>query len=102
MLTLPWQRMWMHQRHLIMKKKIHGRMPLVTTAFPMVDKSGVHRLRVRPCLCTNRAPPDLQFLDMGLFPSSLKRIETAFTFGVLDDFRMDNLECKTAGSKYFN
>lgn len=68
----------------------------------VVDKSGVHRLRVRPCVCTVKAPVDLQFMDMQLFPASLKQIQTAFTFGVLDDFRMDNLECKTAGLKYFN
>jgi hypothetical protein len=68
----------------------------------VVDKSGVHRLRVRPCICSTGAALDLQFIDMGLFPASLKKIRTAFTFGVLDDFRMDNLECKTAGSRYFN
>jgi hypothetical protein len=39
---------------------------------------------------------------MGLFPASLKRVQTAFTFAVLDDFQMDNLECKTAGMKYFS
>jgi hypothetical protein len=68
----------------------------------LVDKSGVHRLRVRPCICTSKRPLDLQFMDMRLFPANLKRIQTAFTFGVLDDFRMDNLECKTAGLRYFN
>ena len=68
----------------------------------VVDKSGVHRLRVRPCRCVEAGPLDLQYLDMGLFPASLKRIQTAFTFAVLDDFRMDNLECKTAGLKYYS
>jgi hypothetical protein len=68
----------------------------------LIDKSGVHRLRVRPCTCKSNLPLDLQFMDMRLFPASLKRIRTAFTFGVLDDFRMDNLECKTAGLRYFN
>ena len=68
----------------------------------IVDKSGVHRLYVRPCLCLGCSPIDLQYLDMGLFPASLKCVRTAFTFAVLDDFRMDNLECKTAGMKYFN
>src|SRR6202051_2117844 len=45
----------------------------------IVDKSGVHRLYVRPCLCLGCSPIDLQYLDMGLFPASLKRIWTAFT-----------------------
>jgi hypothetical protein len=68
----------------------------------IVDKSGVHQLRVLPCCCSGHVPLDMQFLDMGLFPASLRRIKTAFTFGVLDDFRMDNLECKTAGLKYYS
>jgi hypothetical protein len=68
----------------------------------VVDKSGVHRIRVRPCICPGHSPLDLQYLDMRLFPASLRRIKTAFTFAVLDDFRMDNLECKTAGLNYYN
>jgi hypothetical protein len=68
----------------------------------VIDKSGVHRLRVRPCWCRAGGPLDLQFMDMRLFPARLKKIQTAFTFGVLDDFWMDNLECKTAGLRYFN
>jgi hypothetical protein len=68
----------------------------------VVDKSGVHRIFIRPCQCHGCPPLDLQFLDMGLFPASLKKIQTAFTFRVLDDFRMDNLECKTAGLNFYN
>jgi hypothetical protein len=68
----------------------------------IVDKSGVHRLRVHPCRCTGCPPLDLQYLDMGMFPSSLRKVQTAFTFQVLDDFRMDNLECKTSALKYYN
>jgi hypothetical protein len=68
----------------------------------VVDKSGVHRIRVRPCVCNGCPPTDLQCLDMGLFPASLRRIKTLFTFAVLDDFRMDNLECKTSGLNYYN
>ena len=68
----------------------------------VVDKLGVHRLWVRPCICRGSLSLDLQFMDLSLFPASLKKIQTAFTFGVLDDFRLDNLECKTAGLRYFN
>jgi hypothetical protein len=68
----------------------------------VVDKSGVHRIRIHPCTCSGCPPLDLQYLDMGLFPATLRRIETAFTFKVLDDFRMDNLECKTAALKYYS
>ena len=71
----------------------------------VVDKSGVHRIRILPCSCAH-APKEneryLHYLQMGLFPASLQTIKTVFTFGVLDDFQMDNLECKTAGLNYWH
>ena len=71
----------------------------------VVDKSGVHRLRIIRCGCPN-APKESErythYLQMGLFPASLQNIKTLFTFAVLDDFRMDNLECKTAGLNYWH
>lgn len=71
----------------------------------VVDKSGVHRMRIIPCGCPS-APKDdsryIHYLQMGLFPASLQNIKTVFSFGVLDDFRMDNLECKTAGLNYWH
>jgi CxC2 like cysteine cluster associated with KDZ transposases len=71
----------------------------------VVDRSGVHRIRIIPCSCPD-APTDedryIHYLTMGLFPASLQHIKTVFTFGVLDDFRMDNLECKTPGLNYWH
>lgn len=68
----------------------------------VVDRSGVHRLEVIPCRCNPRYSIDMQCMDMGLFPSSFEQVKTAFTFGVLDDFRMDNVECKTSAYNYYN
>ena len=71
----------------------------------VVDRSGVHRLRIIPCHCPS-APKHTErythYLEMGLFPASLQSVKTVFTFRVLDDFRMDNLECKTAGLNYWH
>jgi hypothetical protein len=71
----------------------------------VVDKSGVHRLKIIPCGCFD-APKDgekyIHYLQIGLFPVSLQKIKTVFTFGALDDFRMDNLECKTAALNYWH
>jgi len=71
----------------------------------VVDKSGVHRLKIIPCSCPD-APKDkgryVHYLKMGLFPASLQNIKTVFTFGVLNDFQMDNLECKTAALNYWH
>lgn len=68
----------------------------------IVDISGVHRLVVRPCRCpSNVDSDDIQLLKMGLFPASFKRIRTAFTLQVLDDYRRDNLVCNTTAYQYF-
>ena len=45
---------------------------------------------------------DVQLMNAGLFPSSYKQIETAFTFAVLDDLLTDNLECKTTAQQYYS
>lgn len=38
---------------------------------------------------------------MGLLPASVVKPKTVFTFGVLDDFRLTNLECHTASTSYW-
>ena len=69
----------------------------------IVDTTGVHQLFVNVCSCVlNPEPPDVQFMRMGLFPASFQRVCTAFTFRVLDDYRLDNLESKTTAYKYYN
>ena len=67
-----------------------------------VDTSGVHRLRVHYCQCPNARPADRQFVEMGFLPASVANPKTVFTFGVLDDFRLTNLECNTAGTSYWH
>ena len=37
-----------------------------------------------------------------LFPASMIRPETAFTFEVLDHFHLDALECKTAAMNFMS
>ena len=68
----------------------------------MVHQSGVFDMEVLFCICPNAMARDEQLLHAGLFPSSLKQIETAFTFSVLDDFLLDNLECKTTAQQYYS
>jgi hypothetical protein len=65
-----------------------------------VDISGVHQIKVIPCVCKDQ-PLDMQYMDMGLFPASFKQVSSAFTFQVLDDQRLDHLECKTSLLKYW-
>ena len=72
--------------------------PLVT----VVHQSGVFDMELLFCICPNAAARDEQLLHAGIFPSSLKQIETGFTFSVLDDFLLDNLECKTTAQQYYS
>ncbi|KIK81365.1 hypothetical protein PAXRUDRAFT_156274, partial [Paxillus rubicundulus Ve08.2h10] len=44
----------------------------------------------------------LQLLRAQLFPATISRPKTAFTFDVLDHFHIDNLECKTTVMSFFS
>ena len=72
--------------------------PLIT----VVHQSGIFDLEVLYCICPNSVVKHEQLFNVGLFPSSFKQIETAFTFAVLDDFLADNLECKTTAQHYYS
>ena len=72
--------------------------PLIT----VVHQSGIFDLEVLYCICPNSVVKHEQLFNVGLFPSSFKQIETAFTFAVLDDFLADNLECKTTAQQYYS
>ncbi|KAG1839346.1 hypothetical protein F4604DRAFT_1885303 [Suillus subluteus] len=68
----------------------------------IINKSGVHRLEIRCCDCPNALSPDIQMFQHGFFPASFNRPKTAFTFRVLDDFLLDNLECSTSAMNYYS
>ena len=71
--------------------------PLMT----IVDCQGVFQMEVLFCGClSRRMSKDEQLMRAGLFPATLKQIETLFTFSVLDNFLTDNLECKTTAQQY--
>ncbi|KAG1787530.1 uncharacterized protein HD556DRAFT_1312716 [Suillus plorans] len=72
--------------------------PRLTT---VVDTSGLHSLMIRFCKCTDAMSPDMQLLETSLFPASFTSPKTAFTFAVLDDFLLDNLECGTSAMNYY-
>jgi hypothetical protein len=68
----------------------------------IVDKSGVHTHNIKYCMCGGAPPADIQLWQMGLFPASFSQPKTAFTFQVLDDFLLDNLECGTSAMNYYS
>jgi hypothetical protein len=68
----------------------------------VIDVSGVHHVWVKWCNCPNsRQHQETDLLQMGLFPVSYKNIKSTFTFKVLDDARMSNLECKSSAYQYY-
>ncbi len=72
--------------------------PVIT----IVDKSGVHSLSICYCHCPGALSRDMQLFQAGLFPASFTRPKTAFTFTILDNFLLDNLECGTSAMNYYS
>ena len=70
--------------------------------FTVVDRSGVFDIEVVFCVCPDSGGNDAQLLRSGLFLATFKQIETLFTVSVLDDFLIDNLECKTTAQQYYS
>ncbi|TFK59884.1 hypothetical protein BDN72DRAFT_780127, partial [Pluteus cervinus] len=66
----------------------------------IVDTSGISQMELVYCSCRN-LDRDLQCLELKLWPASFIRIKTVFTFRVLEDFRLDNLESRTSAYHYF-
>ena len=72
--------------------------PIVT----IIDRSGVHEISVRWCCCLDAPERDMQLMMAGLFPATFRNPKTAFTFRVLEEFHLDNLECKTTPSQFIS
>ncbi|KAG1812336.1 hypothetical protein EV424DRAFT_1327116 [Suillus variegatus] len=68
----------------------------------IVDKSRVHTHKIKYCRCADALTTDIQLCQMGLFLASFAQTKTAFTFQVVDDFWLDNLECGTSAMNYYN
>ncbi|KDQ49348.1 hypothetical protein JAAARDRAFT_143578, partial [Jaapia argillacea MUCL 33604] len=75
-----------------LRPKLCGRTMIV------VDTLGVHELTMNFCSCADKT---IQLLDLGLYPGSVKRPATTFTFKVLDDFTQHNVECKMNTQEYY-
>jgi CxC2 like cysteine cluster associated with KDZ transposases len=68
----------------------------------IVHSTGVYSHRVSWCQCPG-ADKDrhLHLLKARLFPASITRPQSAFTFDVLDHFLIDALECKTSAMSFY-
>lgn len=72
------------------------------TVICVVDITGVFHHKLRWCCCQDADPSYAQLLRLGLYPASIERPQTAFTFSLLDYFHIDALECKTSASNFYN
>jgi hypothetical protein len=61
----------------------------------IVHSKEVHSLMLSFCGCSNTGIVD-QLFDAQLFPATVDRLQTAFTFDVLDLFMLDYTVCKTS------
>lgn len=68
----------------------------------VVDVLGVHTITVAWCQCVPPIDRHIQLLRAKLFPTSLKRPSSAFTFQVLDYFHIDSVECKTSAMTFYS
>lgn len=76
---------------------LHGARTIV-----IVHTNGVHHLPIWLCSCLTAPDPISQYLQMGFYPATYKQIETVFSFQVLDDYRIENLECQTSYHHYYS
>lgn len=67
----------------------------------IVHTNGLHYLPVRICRCATAAGEDIQMMRLGYYPSTYQYIRTMFTYQVLDDYVLANLECQTSAYHYF-
>jgi hypothetical protein len=69
--------------------------PLDCTLATVADNNGIHKVWIRNCACVDGGE-EYQYLELGLYPASYTRVETLFTFDLLQACRLDNLECKAS------
>jgi hypothetical protein len=67
----------------------------------IVDTNGIHNVQVFFCGCHEAPSHHLQLIGEHLFPATLDRPQTAFTFAVLHNFHVHNLVSKKTAQDYY-
>ena len=81
-------------------KGAHCPNPLNNILFTVVDSNGVHGTRLSFCGCLGAGGKIKQLMKARLFPATTRDPKTAFTFKVLKEFHLHNLESKKAAYDY--
>ena len=79
-----------------------GRDSLNNAYVRIIHLNGVHHLALVTCTCLSADNNHANLLSCRLIPTTFTRYRTLFTAGVLDDFRISNLECKVSAYQYYN
>ncbi|KAJ7828326.1 hypothetical protein B0H13DRAFT_2373260 [Mycena leptocephala] len=75
--------------------------PVGTRKFTVVDHNGVHATQLAFCGCRELPPNKVrQLMRSRLFPATMKETKTAFTFTLLKQCHLHNLEAKKAAYDY--
>ncbi|KAL4061765.1 hypothetical protein J3A83DRAFT_4365727 [Scleroderma citrinum] len=80
----------------------HLAKPNDQSCLTVVHTNGVHYCDIQYCSCDGSKGSQMQLLRAGLFPAITRDCRTAFTFHVLDDFLLDNVECGTTEMNYYS
>ncbi|CCA75643.1 hypothetical protein PIIN_09634 [Serendipita indica DSM 11827] len=77
-------------------------MPAGARKLLVLHIDGFHALSVSLCGCDSSTTPDLQLFKSRMFSASIQNPKTAFTFDLLEHFRILNLESKGSANSYLS
>jgi len=68
----------------------------------IVHTSGIHHIGMVSCSCQGGDLLPMDLMAANLIPSSFKKIRTLFTAGLLDQYRLCNLEMKATAHQFYH
>jgi CxC2 like cysteine cluster associated with KDZ transposases len=68
----------------------------------VVHTNGIHHIPCHFCACDGHPNEDVQLIRMGFYPASHKEVRTVFTFALLDQHLLENLECYTSSMHFYS
>lgn len=69
--------------------------------FTVVHTNGIHNINVNFCYCSSATNEPLQLTSAGLFPATVDKPETIFTFSMLKEFHAHTLASKKSAYNHF-
>ncbi|KAH6905921.1 hypothetical protein BKA70DRAFT_1430348 [Coprinopsis sp. MPI-PUGE-AT-0042] len=82
--------------------KPEGRFVEGACVLVVVHTNGIHHIPCQFCECEGHPDEDVQLLRMGFYPASHKEVRTVFTFALLDQHLLENLECYTSSMHFYS